>query len=210
MQLPVTTGAAVRDYPGEGEVKAAAQHAGFCSTTGRTANEGGPHRSSSRERAAGGCCCAYCRLRENSAGLLWVRQLRKRAAKALQGCSAHSSHLPMASASRLVVATTSLVLALMKIWCPSTRDQPLPHGSSRQGAVPGRMAPGTAFWGRSNSLRAMPGCTHEALCRMGTSRADLVRLQGGVQVVAATVELQLHSLLQRLPPHLRGGHPHTA
>ena len=37
--------------------------------------------------------------------------LGKLAAKALQGWSAHTSHLPMASASMLVVATTSLVLA---------------------------------------------------------------------------------------------------
>ena len=42
-----------------------------------------------------------------------MRQLEKVLTKTLHACSAQMSHLPMASASMLVVATTSLVLALM-------------------------------------------------------------------------------------------------
>ena len=42
-----------------------------------------------------------------------MRQLEKVPTKALQGCCAQMSHFPMARASMLVVATTSLVLALM-------------------------------------------------------------------------------------------------
>ena len=48
-----------------------------------------------------------------------MRQVEKVPRKALQGCCAQMSHLPMASASMLVVATTSLVLALMNT-CAST------------------------------------------------------------------------------------------
>ena len=77
--------------------------------------------SSSCVRGAGSCVWACSRFSANCWGQVCVSVLAKRAAKALQGCRAHSSHLPMARASRLVVATTSLVLALMKI-CRTTNE----------------------------------------------------------------------------------------
>lgn len=42
-----------------------------------------------------------------------MRQLGKRWKNMLDGCSATTTHLPMASASAVVVATTSLRLGLM-------------------------------------------------------------------------------------------------
>ena len=60
----------------------------------------------------------------NWAGEAYTRQLEKVLTNALQGCFAQMSHLPMASASMLVVATTSLVLALMNT-CPC--NQPCEH-----------------------------------------------------------------------------------
>jgi len=45
---------------------------------------------------------------------VYVRQLAKRSKKRLEGCSAHTTNLPMASASAVVVATTSESEGLMK------------------------------------------------------------------------------------------------
>lgn len=58
--------------------------------------------------------CAYWMCCENSAVSWKTRQLSNSAKKALQGWSAQISHLPIARASALVVATTSLVLGFTR------------------------------------------------------------------------------------------------
>lgn len=56
----------------------------------------------------------YFNLSENSSADVYMRAFWKLSKKALEGCSAQSSHFPMARASADVVATTSLVEGLMK------------------------------------------------------------------------------------------------
>lgn len=68
---------------------------------------------------------------ENSSASLNTRQLSKRLKKALQGCSAQMTHFPMARASALVVATTSLVLGLTNTLRPGSH-QPCPPLSTGQ------------------------------------------------------------------------------
>lgn len=76
---------------------------------------------------------AYASWLQKSEAVRYSRVLGKEAAKALQGCSAHSNHLPMARASRLVVATTSLVLAFMKTCSP--RHNPLSRCPALSNAI---------------------------------------------------------------------------
>ncbi len=60
--------------------------------------------------------CTKAALQQAGRPYRYVRQLVKDLKNALQGRSATTTHLPIASASAVVVATTSLVLGLTNTW----------------------------------------------------------------------------------------------
>ena len=72
----------------------------------------------------------------------------------LQGCRAAMTHLPIANASTDVVATTSLVLALMNVCGPSKACQTVAVTTSRA-----QMSASTALRATNNmSLDTMQAC----------------------------------------------------
>ena len=130
-----------------------------------------------------------------------MRQFLNWLTKVLQGWCAQMSHLPMASASMLVVATTSLVLALMNT-CAHAHVMMLPNQAVPAGA---RCLPDSTTMG-----------LHIQLAGMGALQSiiglimfylyllhHLVVLQRPVQVVSPAHPVDAHAKLLRLGLHLR-------